>query len=289
MSTVKESASAPRHQHLIVSIFGLYARENGGAVAVSELIRLLERLGVEAAGVRSSVSRLKRRGVLESTRKGQAAAYRLAPSLEEVFLEGDHRIFDQSRARVGDPWILASFSVPESERHLRHRIRSILTKLGCGQVSPGLWIAPDTLADELNRALDRAGLLDYVELFRATHLTLRPARQSVAGWWDLDALAELYREFLERFAPMAARWGLGAEADPIAGAAPGAEAGEAFADYVSLVTEWRRMPYLDPGLPLEYLPEPWSGLEAERLFHALRGRLSDPAREFARAQMTAEA
>jgi phenylacetic acid degradation operon negative regulatory protein len=96
----------PRHQHLIVTVFGLYARGQGGALAVYDLIQLLGDLGVESAGVRSSVSRLKKRGVLEGLRKDGSAAYRLAPRLEDVFRAGDERIIAPHRAKKGDDWIL---------------------------------------------------------------------------------------------------------------------------------------------------------------------------------------
>ncbi|MGN6404043.1 MAG: PaaX family transcriptional regulator C-terminal domain-containing protein, partial [Sinomonas sp.] len=108
----KTPAASPRNQQLIVTLFGLYARDHEGALPVAGLVRLLGDLGVESAGVRSAVSRLKKRGVLESVKVGGAAAYRLGPGLEEVFHEGDERIFSPRRAAVGDPWLLAAFSVP---------------------------------------------------------------------------------------------------------------------------------------------------------------------------------
>lgn len=241
---------------------------------MAEVVRLLGQLGVEEAGARSSISRLKRKGVLESVRVGSAAGYRLAPGLEEVFRAGDERIFNPRRAGAGDPWMLASFSVPERERHLRHRIRSILIRLGCGQVSPGLWIAPATLTEEVRSRIERSGLGDYVELFHATHLTTEHARETIGRWWDLEALDGLYRDFLRRFEPLAERW---QDTPHEAGDA------DAFRDYVSLLTAWRRFPYLDPGLPLDYLPADWSGVSAERLFSGLRDRLDAPAGRFAHA------
>ena len=44
------------------------------------------------------------------------------------------------------------------------------------------------------------------------------------------------------------------------------------------LTAWRRLPYLDPGLPAELLPADWHGERAARTFGALRTRLVDPAR-----------
>lgn len=264
----------PRHQQLIVTIYGLYGRSNGGVLPVSVLISMLDDLGVESSGVRSSVSRLKRRGVLESVKQGGVAAYRLAPKLEDVFQEGDRRIFSPRRATAADRWLLVAFSVPESQRHLRHQLRSTLTRMGFGSVTPGLWIAPGNTYDEIRQQLERAGLTEYVEFFAAEHLSGGEVRDKVSRWWDLPALEELYAEFVERFSPVLERW----EAAP----APGPDADRAaFVDYVQLLTQWRRLPYLDPGLPVEYLPAGWHGLTAERIFAELHRLLSGPARQHA--------
>jgi phenylacetic acid degradation operon negative regulatory protein len=65
-----------------------------------------------------------------------------------------------------------------------------------------------------------------------------------------------------------------------------AEGGEpdparAFADYVRLLTDWRRLPYADPGLPLDLLPADWNGVRAAELFAELHARLSGPAERHA--------
>ena len=269
---------APRHQQLIVTIYGLYGRANGGALPVSVLISMLDDLGVESSGVRSSVSRLKRRGVLESVRQGGVAAYRLAPNLEDVFQEGDRRIFSPRRATAADRWLLIAFSVPESQRHLRHQLRSMLTRMGFGSVTPGLWIAPGNTYEDISHQLERAGLTEYVEFFKAEHLTVGDVKDKVSRWWDLPALESLYAEFIERFAPVLERWEPAGEPAP----APGPDADRAaFADYVQLLTQWRRLPYLDPGLPEEFLPPGWRGLTAERIFAELHRLLNGPARQHA--------
>jgi phenylacetic acid degradation operon negative regulatory protein len=48
-----------------------------------------------------------------------------------------------------------------------------------------------------------------------------------------------------------------------------------------MLTTWRRLPYLDPGLPLELLPAGWSGEAATALFAELNGELHEPARRHA--------
>ncbi|MEV7026140.1 PaaX family transcriptional regulator, partial [Kitasatospora sp. NPDC093558] len=57
-----------RHGPLITTTFGLYARGEENWLSVASVVRLMGDLGVEPPAVRSSVSRLKRRGLLVSER-----------------------------------------------------------------------------------------------------------------------------------------------------------------------------------------------------------------------------
>jgi phenylacetic acid degradation operon negative regulatory protein len=42
-----------------------------------------------------------------------------------------------------------------------------------------------------------------------------------------------------------------------------------------MLTEWRRLPYLDPGLPTELLPDDWNALAARRVFVQLQDLLAE--------------
>jgi phenylacetic acid degradation operon negative regulatory protein len=257
---------------LIVTIYGLYAREAGGWLSVASLIRLMAELGSEEPAVRSSISRLKQRGVLEARREHGTAGYALSGQGQAILAEGDQRIFDRPRASVSDGWLLAVFSVPERERSRRHALRSRLVWLGFGTVSAGVWIAPGNLAGETAEVLERHGLAGYVDLFRADYLAFGDVAEQVARWWDLSRLQDLYQAFLDDADPVLARWD-GVPAD----------GGGAFADYVRALTAWRRLPFLDPGLPAELLPGGWNGVAAATAFAALRERLAGPARAHALA------
>ena len=270
---VEQQAGTGRQlQQLIVTIYALHARGDHESLAVADLITLLAALDVDEAAARSALSRLKKRGVLLPARQGHNAAYRLDPQLEDVFEEGDERIFAPRRAKPGDRWLLAAFSVPESQRNLRHQLRRVLAGRGFGTVAAGLWIAPEFVHAHLRRELEREGLLEFVEFFAADLLDDQIARR-VAQWWDLEALAALYAGFRASFEPVLERWGTEGNA---AGRESDDEA-RAFADDVLLLTAWRRLPYLDPGLPVEFLPEDWQGIAAERLFTTLHARLAGPA------------
>jgi len=275
-----QAAEAPHSRALIVTIYGLYAREVGGWLSVAALIRLLTEFGVEDAAVRSAVSRLKRRGLLTAERRGSAAGYALSAQGRDILAEGDRRIFGRPRASLADGWLLAVFSVPEAERRQRHQLRSRLAWLGFGAVAAGIWIAPAHLAAETRDVLARHQLAGYVDLFRADYLAFGDVHAQVGRWWDLDRLERLYQAFTEYAAPVSARWqatgnGRNFARDRIAQAA--------FADYVRTLTVWRRLPFLDPGLPPELLPPDWPGLRAADQFAGLRECLAGPARAHVRA------
>ncbi len=263
-------AAQPRQ--LIVTVYGLYSRDAGDWMSVAALVSLLGDLGIDEPAVRSSISRLKRRGILVARRADGAAGYELSEGARAILREGDHRIFRRDRARLGDGWLLAVFSVPEAERQQRHVLRSQLSRLGFGTAAPGVWIAPAYLHEATADMLARLGLSGYADLFRADHLAFGDLAAKVRQWWDLDRTERLAREFVTAYQPVLDGW---------AGRRAASRPREAFADYVRVLTDWRRLPYLDPGLPAELLPPDWAGARAAGIFFSLRSRLAGAASEHA--------
>jgi len=268
--TAHSRAGEAQPRQLIVTIFGLYARAEHNWLSVASVVRLMADLGVEGPAVRSSISRLKRRATLQAQRHDGAAGYALSSAILDVIAEGDVRIFDRKRAVTDDGWLLVVFSVPESERDKRHALRTSLIRLGFGTVAPGVWVAPGNLARETRVTLQRRGLSGYVDMFNSKHLAFGDLRAKVRTWWDLDELAALYTDFIGRYRPVQQRAATNALTPR-----------EAFGEYVPMLTEWRRLPYLDPGLPLPLLPQGWNGVTAGGLFDELNRTLSGPAREHA--------
>jgi phenylacetic acid degradation operon negative regulatory protein len=253
---------------LIVTVYGLYARAEGGWMSVASLVSLLADLGVDEPAVRSSISRLKRREILHASRRAGAAGYALSGTALAILREGDHRIFRRERARLADGWLLAVFSVPESQRQKRHVLRSQLSRLGFGTAAPGVWVAPAYLRDATADMLARLGLAEYADLFHADHLAFGDLAGTVRAWWDLGEIERLARAFVAAHEPALCRW---------RHQRPGSRPRAAFTDYVRVLTDWRRLPYLDPGLPAELLPPGWAGTAAAEVFFSLQSLLADAA------------
>lgn len=257
-----------RHQQLIITIYGLYSRKLDNALPVSVLIAMLGDLGYDAPGVRSSVSRLKVKGVLESVKSDKIARYKLSDQIMDVFFEGDERIFAQEGAKVDGGWALAVYSVPESLRNRRHQLRNELAALGFGSVASGVGIAPAAVLDKAKARLGSKDLIQFVEFFQGDYMMEDPLSSKVSRWWDLDVLDEQFGEFLSVYGSAHEQWSARIGDDPELALADSTQEmrREAFIYYVPMLTVWRRFPYRDPSLPLEYLPKGWKGPAARRAF-----------------------
>ncbi|MFD8696245.1 PaaX family transcriptional regulator [Kitasatospora purpeofusca] len=264
--------STPRPSSLIHTVYGEFVRRLGGWISIADLIALMAELDVDAPAVRSAISRLKKAGTLLQERgDGSGTGYRLSPAMGPVFEEGDRRIFRSLEpAELADGWVVAVFSVPESERAHRHTLRSRLSWLGFGNAAPGVWLAPARVLPDARRLLERLGLDAYVHLFlSAEYAGFTDLRTAVAAWWDFPAIEGQYAAFTDTWRPVLAARGSDSGAGP--------DPAEAFRDYVPMLTQWRRLPYLDPGLPAPLLPPDWNAVAARAVFTGLHTLLAGPS------------
>ena len=266
------SHEQPTHYRHVLTFFGLYARPAGKVIPIAAVVRLLAGLDLEPSSVRSSISRLKAKGVLVSQRTASGSGYTLSEDLEPHMLAGDERIFSTRAMGVDEPWLLVSYSVPESERQHRHKIRAGLARMGFGTVVAGLSIGPARLQADAVEYIREHQLWEYVELFVCQPSAYGDLRAKVSRWWDLDALGNEYQEFVKLYQPKVAQW----QAHLREGSGT---AGDAFRLYVPMMTQWRRLPFLDPALPHELLPANWVGITARKVFSDLHRLLNALAAE----------
>ena len=255
---------------LLRTVIGLYLREAGGWMATASLIELMQALEVPATLTRTALTRLRKKDVVVAVERGGVAGYEVDSRASRMLERGDRRIHIPRSMAAQDPWCLISFSLPESERERRHQLRRQLHWIGCGMVSPGLWVAPDYLRQEIQDILESLGLGERAVLFT----TSRPhaaeeLRDVVARWWDLGAIAALYLDFItfnEQVPPS------GVKADS-----------STFATYVNLIDRWRMIPYLDPGLPSDCLPTDWPGGAGVELFQRISTSHALASKDFVRS------
>ena len=248
---------------MLRTFVGVYLRRLGGWISIADLIRLMDDLGVPATRTRTGVVRLKQRELLLPERVG-AIGYRVNPEAIGMLERGDRRIFTVPQMHDDDPWCLVSFSIPESQRDLRHQLRRRLQWIGCGLAAPALWVCPDWLVDDVREIIDDLGVGAHAVLFRAEALESPAALRALVGqWWDLDRLREEHAAFITAAAEI--------EAMPLRTDA------EAFAGYLRLIDRWRVVPVSDPALAPGLTPDDWPGQTSIDRFTALSARLAEPA------------
>lgn len=270
-----------QHQNLLVTLYGLYGEPSGGSFPVSSIVEMFGALGIKSQAIRSTVSRLKSRGVLINERAGNESTYQLSAEILDSFRKDDQRIFAPSRSASDESLILAIFSVPESERNRRYELRSELASMGFGMVAGGVAVGPHLAFDQSKTRLESRGLSKYVEYFRADYVSPEEMASKVAQWWDLAALDQQYTDFLQLYVGRIGSWQQKLSQSRLDVEKRNEIEREAFAFYVPMLTRWRHFPYRDPNLPLEYLPDGWKAPQAKKTFLGLHDLLSPHAEAYA--------
>ncbi len=182
---------------LLRTVIGLHLRGLGGWIAAAALLHLLGELGLAPSRARTAIARVGGKGVLEPERRAGAAGYRLSARALPMLERGDRRIFGSPDLAAGGRWCLVSFSIPESQRALRHQLRRRLSWTGCGLVAAGLWICPDHRTADVEQILDDLGVGEAAAIFLADETRVADGLPAaVARWWDLPGIAEHHRAFL---------------------------------------------------------------------------------------------
>ena len=237
---------------LVLTILGEFVLPEDGASWTTSLVTAAGVLGVGEKNARQAVSRIAEQGLIEADRHGRRVRWSLTDDGTRLLQDGARRIYGFGVTPVdweGD-WLVAHCPVAESRRSVRNRLRTRLSFLGFGELSPNLLVSPHPDREPaLRSVLDELGVAAESVVLRSTAGTSAENVELVARAWDLRGLAEAYRVFDRTHRD----------------ARPTDDRG-AFAALVALVHDWRRFPFTDPELPTELLPERWAGTTAARIF-----------------------
>jgi phenylacetic acid degradation operon negative regulatory protein len=235
---------------LLRTICGEYMYDSTAWIWTQTLVEGLTLFDIDQATARRALQRTAGEGWLERQKAGRRVCWRLSPSGYELTLDARDRVlaFRSGRADWNREWLFLLLTT--REERARNLARRRLAWAGFGWLSPDLAISPHVEREgDAQRILEQLGLEVDAVSFRATIGTIGVARDVITEAWDLDDLAQRYQAFL----------------DDVRGRRPRSDA-DSFVAHTTLIHEWRRFVYLDPGLPLEFLPRGWIGVEARRLF-----------------------
>ncbi len=269
MTRIPVTESRPvRTQFLIFTLIGEYILDRAGQIWTSSLLELMASLGVSERAVRSTLSRITRKGWLVSQMHGRHSRYTLTPKGKALLERGRQRIFEPAYNDWNENWHLIVYSLPEKKRQKRHALRKQLAWLGFGRLAPGTWLSAHNRPAEMKDLLTELEVEKYVDLFSGLYLGPSTTHEMVRRCWDLAGLESQYQEFVDRYRPQYLRCLRSDNGRDFM------TPEECFVERFWLIEEFQSFPLRDPNLPSVLLPPNWVGYEARRVledYHHLLG------------------
>lgn len=257
-STRRRDVGSRSARSLLLTVLGEFVGPRAEKVWTATLVEALGALGVEEKAARQALTRTASEGLLTSSRHGRRVLWDLTDSGAELLKTGAQRIYGFMRHRHAwdGRWLVLTVAIPETQRQLRHRLRTRLTWLGLGSPTSGLWITPDESKEpEVHAVIRDLGLDPQAFAWTGPATGIGDESLVIQQAWDLDEVEGRYLDFLANFEDLRAE-----------------SPREAFVAQVQMVQEWRRFPFLDPDLPSELLDHDWPGSRAAAVFHDRHAR-----------------
>ncbi|WP_028303793.1 phenylacetic acid degradation operon negative regulatory protein PaaX [Oceanospirillum maris] len=241
---------------LIITVYGDAIATRGGTVWLGSLIKALEPLGLNQRLVRTSVFRLAKEEWLTAEQVGRRSYYSLTGAGRRRFEKAFKRVYAPVLPDWDGQWCIVMTG--QMEQETRRPVKEELGWLGFGNIAPGVMAHPKVDLPELQATLKDLNALDDAIIFETRKQDLlngRPLRLMVKECWNLDALSEGYRYFLNKFRPI---WQELKDAEHL-------DPEDCFLVRTLLIHEYRRILLKDPQLPEELLPSDWEGTAARLL------------------------
>ncbi|MCP4424505.1 MAG: hypothetical protein GY803_08445 [Chloroflexi bacterium] len=248
--------------------------ERGGKIWTSDLLYLMEILGVSERAVRSALSRMARNDWLSSSKEGRKSQYALTDRGRTLLEKGARRIFEPSFTNWNGQWHLVLYSIPKKERPKRHKLRTQLAWLGFGRLASGCWISPHNRIDELNNILVELDAKSHVKMFSGQYFGPAAVEKMVNQCWDLNELEKQYQSFISRYQQEY----LDCQEQHVSSQYLDPQI--CFVRRFWLTHEFQSIPLTDPNLPPSLLPPEWIGFAGRELFNNYRALLGTYATGF---------
>ncbi len=247
-------------------VVGIMASFSPRPFSARELIELTRPFGVTPVSLRTSLSRLKKKGAIAADARGSARTYvfsaKGAAITANVALSFDD---PEWTGWDGEFWGVL-FSLPAGESGGRYRITKKLALYRFAPLYPGFWIRPYGNREGLNRKLG--------DVFSDRHcriLRFRPVppltRSEAAGFWDIAGARSRMRDAQRRALAVLGR---------VRALTPVRAFMEKFRTGERIVSAL----FTDPLLPKEFLPADWPGRGLRKLFARFDSTMTKASRPF---------
>jgi len=262
--TEQNARSQATARRILLTILGEFVLPSEQPVWNATLVEAMMAAGQTEKSARQAVLRAAQTGWLAKSRHGKNVSWSLTPMVLELMAEGAQRVYPMNHlARPWDgQWIILHVSLPDRYRQVRERLYKALQWAGFGNPSPGLWVCPHTdRQDEVGRVIRGLDLSEVVFTFVGSSLSVGATDQRMVQLsWDLEQVSRHYKKLLREIGEH--------EYDH----------DKVLAHYLHLLTEWEKLPLIDPRLPNALLPAEWDGQHLAAQLGDLVNKWREPAR-----------
>jgi phenylacetic acid degradation operon negative regulatory protein len=243
-----------------------------GEIGSAELAEVAQKFGLSSDAARAAANRMARVGLLVKRGRGRGKVrYELGGAGQAAVERFIRKFYSYHMSLEGEPawdgtWLVIAFSVPEEQRVKRDIFRDRLVEMGFGLLSSSVWISPFDQEADVAALVEELSLGGMVAILHCDHIHvpgLASVRELAATVWDLEPLAEHYRDLNRRIEALMAfleqvEQGVAVDAEALFFAA------------MDLQNEVMEMILTeDSCLPLDLLPADWPSQRTHELAHAV--------------------
>lgn len=239
---------------MVVTIFCDVIKPHGGQVALGSIVEAGGLVGISEQAIRSAVNRLVTEGWLVSEAHGRRSIFRFSKIGALRSAVPSRRVYQSLATDWTGLWNILIAKSWNLEHETYVQASRDLQWAGYGRVCDNVFIRPQLDSDDMLCCVGSMLENNVVCIVgSAKQCPVNGTLDDLIGRaWDLSTIANRYKAFTERYAPI-----LTALMKK-----PAMRSAEAFALRLCMVHDLRRIRILDPQLPLSLLPKGWTGTKA---------------------------
>lgn len=262
--------AAMKPRSLMFTLYGEYIQYYGEEIWVGSLIQLMNGFGISESSVRGAILRMVQKDLLQVRKKGNKSYYSVTELGRRRVEDGVIRVYSAPRAVWDGKWRMLSYSFPEEKRELRNEIRKELTWTGFGMISNSTWISPNPLENQVMEMIKNYKIEENAILFSSSDVVSHPNEWIIEKGWDFQQVTDNYIKFIEKYSPKFEQLREQALKNELSDE-------ECFIKRTTIVHEYRKFLFQDPGFPRDLMPDNWVGTKARELFWNIHQLISIPA------------
>ena len=243
--------------------YGLNAPLGKDEYSVNYLKYLLSPFNVTDSSLRTVLSRMQKSGVIESIKYG---IYFFNKKGKKISQNVAFSFRSPNWDNWNNTWWGFIYSLPSTEKALRHKVRTKLLSYRFSSLYPGCWIRPLNEEEKIEEKLFLLSNSDYGDLIKM-NFQMNPDKIRIQSLWNIKSINMEFTDGIKLIEKSESKLNH-------------ISSNEAFVLKMCVGNVIVKLLFKDPLLPDYYLPDNWMGMELRKYFFFWEKRVSKAAGVF---------